>query len=139
MSDLEALSALFDRYRQFYRQPPCLEAAKSFMRQRLLARDSIIFIAFVRDVAVAFVQLYPSFSSVAMRQVFILNDLFVMPAARKRGIGSALLEHAEVFAAEVGAVRLTLATENVNTRAQALYEKLGWQRNDTFIYYNKFL
>jgi GNAT superfamily N-acetyltransferase len=40
----------------------------------------------------AVAQLYPSFSSGAMARIFILNDLFVAPEARRRGAGSALLE-----------------------------------------------
>jgi len=82
-------------------------------------------------------QLYPSFSSVTMRRIFILNDLYVGPSARKKGIAGALLNQSEVYAAEMGAARLALATEITNTAAQKLYEKLQWKKDEVFFHYNK--
>jgi GNAT superfamily N-acetyltransferase len=41
-------------------------------------------------IRLVFVQLYPSFSSVAARRIWILNDLLVTPPARRRGVGRAL-------------------------------------------------
>ena len=35
-----------------------------------------------------------------------------------------------------GALRLDLSTARTNTRAQALYESLGWQRDDAYLVYN---
>jgi ribosomal protein S18 acetylase RimI-like enzyme len=58
----------------------------------------------------------------------LLEDLIVRPAYRGRGIASALLRHAVHFAREEGAVEITLLTDATNTRAIALYEKMGFQR-----------
>lgn len=134
--DLEALAPLFDRYRQFYRQPADLAGARAFLGERLERAESVVFIAEQGSDAVGFTQLYPSFSSVSMAPIYVLNDLFVAQAARRQGIGARLLAAAVEHAREVGAVRLTLSTAVDNVTAQALYESAGWQRDQKFYVYN---
>jgi hypothetical protein len=41
--------------------------------------------------AVGFMQLYPSFSSVSMQPIWIVNDLFVVEEARRRGVEAIVL------------------------------------------------
>ena len=87
------------------------------------------------DVALGFVQLYPSFSSVAARRIWILNDLYVVPGARKQGIGRALLDAAAQHGLSTGARRLVLSTATTNRAAQALYESYGFLRDEQFLTY----
>jgi GNAT superfamily N-acetyltransferase len=134
-ADLDLIVPLFEAYRSFYRQPAAPEGAARFLRERLVLNQSAIFLAFHDGIAVGFVQLYPSFSSSLMARTFVLNDLFVAPAGRRRGTGAALLEAAASYGRSVGAVRLDLATELTNTAAQALYEKSGWRRDTVFCVY----
>ncbi len=126
---------LFDAYRVFYKQPSDPARAHDFLHQRLHDGDSVIFGALRGDVALGFTQLFPSFSSVVMQRIWILNDLFVSTAARGQGVGEALLRRAEQFARETQAKRLVLSTATDNIAAQRLYEKLGWQRDTVFFYY----
>lgn len=135
VGDLNELVPLFDRYRQFYRQPSDPEGARRFLLNRLEHNQSIVFLAFEGGRAIGFTQLYPSFSSGAMARIFILNDLFVAPEARQHGVGTALLNAAAAFGRQVGALRLVLSTEAGNTIAQSLYQKLGWQRDTAFFAY----
>lgn len=76
--------------------------------------------------AVGISQLYPIFSSVAARPRWLLNDLFVIPGARGRGVARALLEGARRLAAETGAAGSDLATAPDNAAARRLYESTGW-------------
>jgi len=85
--------------------------------------------------ALGFTQLYPSFSSVSLKPIWILNDLFVVEKARRRGIGAQLLMAARDHAIQTGAVRLVLSTAVQNTTAQALYERQGWQKDIAFFQY----
>ena len=133
--DLDLIVPLFDAYRQFYRQPSDLERARHFLRERFEHNQSIIFLAFERSNAAGFTQLYPSFSSGALARIFILNDLFVMPEARRYGAASALLRAAADYGRCTGALRLALATEITNTTAQSLYERMGWKRDTVFYHY----
>jgi hypothetical protein len=83
--DLEELVALFDQYRVFYKQPSNLEAARHFLKERFQTSDSTIFVARENSCGRGFTQLYPSFSSVSMKRIWILNDLFVETPYRKQG------------------------------------------------------
>jgi ribosomal protein S18 acetylase RimI-like enzyme len=65
---------------------------------------------------------------VSARRIWVLNDLFVAPAARKRGVAHALMDCARDFAVEAGALRLVLETAEDNRAAQAIYESLGYVR-----------
>jgi ribosomal protein S18 acetylase RimI-like enzyme len=136
IEDLDLIVPLFDAYRQFYRQPSDLERAKQFLRERFAQNESVVFLASKNSKAVGFAQLYPSFSSGAMAPILILNDLFVAPEARRRGIASALLRKAAEYARSVHAARLTLSTELTNVIAQAVYESLGWKRDLTYCVYH---
>jgi predicted N-acetyltransferase YhbS len=86
--------------------------------------------------ALGFTQLYPSFSSVSMRPIRILNDLYVAEAARGRGVRARLLRAVRDHATKSGAVRLALSTAVTNTKAQALYERDGWRRDTAFLHYD---
>src|SRR5689334_5293875 len=95
IDDVEKIAPLFDQYRQFYKYPSDLNGARRFLRERLQNAGSVVFLALADDgVALGFTQLYPSFSSTTLRRLWILNDLFVVPSARKSGVASALMERA---------------------------------------------
>jgi GNAT superfamily N-acetyltransferase len=137
LDDLQAAAPLFDAYRQFYGQPSDVNAATDFLRQRGERAESVLLLA--RDAsghAVGFCQNYPSFSSVSMAPIWILNDLFVVDSARRCGAAQALLTAAAELARSAGAIRLTLTTQHENHRAQALYESLQWLRDEEFFTYH---
>ena len=138
LDDLDALAPLFDAYRQFYGEASDLPGARIFLGDRLKRGESVIFLAVVDRAVVGFTQLYPSFSSVSMKRLWVLNDLFVTPDARTSGAGRALLERAERWAAETGAKGLTLSTQIANVTAQRLYEACGWTKDDEFVHYHRF-
>jgi GNAT superfamily N-acetyltransferase len=135
--DLEMVAPMFDAYRQFYRKQGDLELARRFLRERFEHGESIIFVAVREDgCGAGFTQLYPSFSSASAARILILNDLFVVPEARRKRVGALLLSAAARYGQAVGAVRLTLTTEVTNASAQALYEREGWVRQEDFYTYN---
>jgi ribosomal protein S18 acetylase RimI-like enzyme len=137
ISDLEQLAVLFDHYRQFYQQTPDIELAKSFIAARLNNKDSVIFVAENSEGnLIGFCQIYPSFCSVAAAKIGVLYDLFVDSTARKTGAGRALMLATHEYAANNGMARLDLTTAKTNLKAQALYESLGWVRDDVFYTYN---
>jgi GNAT superfamily N-acetyltransferase len=138
-ADLDEIVPLFDGYRQFYKQASDPRVCREFLAARLAQADSVILIARVEGRAVGFTQLYPTLSSVSMRRMWILNDLFVMPEARKHGVGTTLLDRAEQMARDTGAVRMVLSTATDNATAQRLYEQRGWEREQVFVQYKRTL
>ena len=134
--DLPDIVPLFDGYRQFYERPGDMAGAHAFLLERVRHAQSVVFLAREGGTPVGFTQLYPSFSSASMARIFVLNDLFVKDDVRGKGVGRSLLGAAAEFGKAAGAVRLTLSTALTNSRAQAVYESLGWQRDQQFCTYN---
>ncbi|MDN7242931.1 GNAT family N-acetyltransferase [Planococcus sp. N028] len=139
VKDLEGVAELFDLYRVFYEQEKDMDAARNYIEQRLENEDSVIFAVKDGDKYLGFTQLYPMFSSVSMKRMWILNDLYVAEEARKRGVGEMLMEKAKEFAIETGAKSLVLSTAVNNYSAQRLYEKLGYKRDTVFYSYELLL
>ncbi|KAA0011822.1 GNAT family N-acetyltransferase [Billgrantia pellis] len=138
--DLAPLSGLLDDYRQFYHQAPDIEGARRFLQARLERGDSHILVhEGAQGKLEGFVQLYPLFSTVRLAPLWLLNDLFVSPSARRSGIGRALMQAARELAESRGVGHLKLATLIENRTAQALYESLGWQRDTIFHHYGLLL
>ncbi len=138
--DAALIAPLFDAYRQFYEQPADADAALAFITARLERGESVILLARRPDGrALGFCQLYPSFCSVLAAPIYVLYDLFVVPDARRLGVGRALLLAAEAHARATGHARMDLTTARNNLRAQALYESLGWVRDEVFLTYARTL
>ena len=137
LADVSLLAPLFDAYRQFYERPTDLELSRAFLADRLERGESVVFLAEEDGMGLGFVQLYPLFSSTAPhpRRLWLLNDLFVAPDARGRGIGRELMNRARQLAEDTGACGLELATGRTNLNAQALYESVGYHRDDDFLRY----
>ncbi|WP_104202812.1 GNAT family N-acetyltransferase [Billgrantia saliphila] len=134
--DLAPLSVLLDGYRQFYHQAPDIEGTRRFLQARLECGDSHILVhEGAKGELEGFVQLYPLLSTVRLAPLWLLNDLFVAPSARRGGVGRALMQAARELAESQGVGHLKLATQIENHAAQALYESLGWQRDTTFHHY----
>lgn len=136
LDQLDAIANLFNQYRIFYGQSSNLEAARQFLQERFQNGDSVVFWAHQDGQAAGFTQLYPSFSSVSMKPIWILNDLFVTEAFRKQGVARLLMDAAEGYARETGAVRVALSTQISNLSAQALYESRGYARDEEFCHYS---
>jgi GNAT superfamily N-acetyltransferase len=136
MEHVQVVAPLFDRYRQFYGQPSDLAGAAEFLAARLASQQSIVLLAVEGassgDSGLGFVQLYPSFSSVRMKPIWILNDLFVAEQARQRGIARLLMEAARDLARSTGAARLVLATAKDNMAARSLYLAVGYRMDESF-------
>lgn len=130
LADAETIAPLFDLYRQFYEQAPDASLARRFIEARLAGDESVIFVATDGDRLVGFTQLFPSFSSVRAVRIWVLNDLYVVREARRRGVARLLLDAAAAFGRGSGAARLELETDHDNRSAQALYRHLGWEPYD---------
>lgn len=134
-NDLAQLSELFDGYRQFYQQQSNPAAAKAFLADRIEKNQSVIFVVEKGGQLLGFTQLFPSFSSVSMQRLWVLNDLFVASHARKQGVAEKLMTAAQAFAEQSDSKGLILETDLENTQAQNLYDKLGYIKQDSTYHY----
>jgi len=135
-ADLDELAELFGAYLGFYEVPKPQAQVREFLAARLGNLDSTILLA--RDesgVALGFVQLYAFFSSLALEPAWLLSDLYVSQQARRQGVGEALMNAARGHAQATGACGLQLETAKSNLSGQALYERLGYVRDEAFYTY----
>ncbi|WP_313516328.1 GNAT family N-acetyltransferase [Pseudomonas sp.] len=135
-ADLDDLGRLFGGYLAFYQVPQAPEPIREFLAARLERGDSKLLIA--RDaqgVAQGFVQLYPLFASLALRPSWLLSDLYVAESARRQGVARALMDAARQLAQRSGACGIQLETAKSNLAGQALYESLGYVRDEVYLTY----
>lgn len=137
-ADLDEVVILFGQYRAFQGKTAAPTAEREFLSARFDHGESTIFIAHDGPSPVGFAQLYPSYSSVSLARVFVLNDLFVAEAGRRKGVASRLLAAVQDYAWSLGAVRVTLNVARDNQPGQALYEALGWRADSQFNMYHRF-
>jgi len=138
LEDIETITVLFDLYRQFYEQTSDTDSAKKFLEERIRKNESVIFLAMEdndNNSGIGFVQLYPAFSSVSMKRIWILNDLYVSEDHRKKGVAEALIMASKELAEETNAKGLVLETHNSNHSAQKLYDKIGFKKDNEHFYY----
>lgn len=74
---------------------------------------------------VGYAFLFETYSTFLARPTLYLEDLFVLPDFQGRGVGTALLRHCVQLAQERGCGRMEWTCLDWNTKAQAVYEKLG--------------
>ena len=136
--DLGALVPLFDAYRVFYKQPSDPALARDYLAKRLGAGEYVGFLA--RDAAgkaIGFALMSQTFSSVGLKRIWLLNDIFVDPQVRKSGAGAALMKAVEDFARTTGAGRLDLFTARTNATAQSVYKRAGWTEDADYLRFQK--
>jgi GNAT superfamily N-acetyltransferase len=137
LKDLDGLAELFEAYRIFYQKKPAAEESKKFLHDRIVANESVIFMATnASGKMVGFTQLYPIFSSTRMRRKWLLNDLFVHESYRGQGISKALIERAKQLCKETDAAGLMLETAKTNVVGNSLYPATGFVLEDACHFYN---
>ncbi len=133
---LEELSVLFDLYRRFYRQQTDIAGAKKFLTERMHNNESVIYVwSDDKGMLAGFVQLYPVFSSVRMKRMWLLNDLFVKEEFRKKGIARNLINRCKQLAMETNASGLLLETGKNNLEGNVLYPTEGFVLVDESNFY----
>jgi GNAT superfamily N-acetyltransferase len=84
---------------------------------------------------IGFALFFHTFSTFLARPGIYLEDLFVLPDQRGRGVGRALLGHLAHLALERGCGRLEWAVLNWNQEAIRFYERLGARPNSEWTVY----
>ncbi len=136
LQDIIALATLFDAYRVFYEKNSDYDGAVRFLTDRIERNESEIFIAETdTQQMVGFVQLYPLFSSTRMQRLWLLNDLFVLPEFRSKGISIALIEKSKTLCIETNACGLQLETAKTNIIGNNLYPKTGFELDTEHHFY----
>ena len=75
--------------------------------------------------AVAYAILFETYSTFLALPTLYLEDLFVLPGYRRRGVGGQMLRHCFQLAKDRECGRMEWTALDWNTRAQGVYEALG--------------
>ncbi|MGE8067604.1 N-acetyltransferase family protein [Pseudomonas sp. NPDC089569] len=134
LEHLDMLTPLFVKYREFYGSLPYPDSSRAFLEKRLRRKESVIYLALADDddKLMGFCQLYPSFSSLSLKRVWILNDIYVAEDARRQLVADHLIRTAKKMAKETNAVRMRVSTSSNNKVAQKTYESIGFKEDTEF-------
>ena len=134
LEHLDLLTPLFIKYREFYGELPLPDSSRKFLENRLTRKESVIYLALAddEDKLLGYCQLFPSYSSLSLKRVWILNDIFVAEDARRMLVADRLLQTAKQMAKDTNAVRMRVATSVSNEVAQKTYESIGFREDTRF-------
>jgi GNAT superfamily N-acetyltransferase len=135
--DVPALLAMITELADFERLAHEVVATEASLADGLFGPRAVAgtVIARVDGEVAGFALYFSSFSTFLGRSGVYLEDLFVRPAFRGRGIGKALLGHLARLAVARGCGRMEWAVLNWNRRAIRFYEALGARPVDGWTVY----
>ena len=128
LEHIDDIVPLFEAYRIWYKKPANELKTRQFLTERIIKQESVIFLIYTEGgLAVGFTQLYPTFSSIRLGRLWLLNDLYVVPEERSKGFSIALIEHVKDMARKTGAVGVVLQTDKSNEIGNKLYPRTGFE------------
>jgi len=126
-SDMQDLSSLIKGFRDHLMAQSPVDSDIDLHLPRAMHDPSIEFAcAWLEDRAVGFTQMRFFTSIWASGIEAYLDDVFVIPSARRQKVGRSLLRHVLARAEARHAVRVSLKTNERNESAQALYSAAGF-------------
>lgn len=119
---------------EFEREPEAVETTPERIREQLAAQSPPFecLLAEVAGEAAGFALFFPNYSTWRGRQGIYLEDLYVSPAFRRRGVARALVRRVAEIALERGAGRLELSVLDWNHGAMDFYRSLGARPLDSW-------
>jgi ribosomal protein S18 acetylase RimI-like enzyme len=135
LSDIHCLLPLFESYRAFYGKVADREGSLQFLEARLRNGESTIYLAFVSNKIAGFVQLFKSFSSTRLNELWILNDLYTLREFRNQKVGAALINIAKELVVRSNACGMILETQKSNEIGNHLYPSQGFELMDDVNHY----
>jgi GNAT superfamily N-acetyltransferase len=136
LDEIEEMLPLIRAYCEFYETEPDDEGLrKMFETLTSDASQGAVFIARDAGRAVGFATLDWKWSSLKAARIGYLEDLFVDPEARGRGIADALIEVCAERCRELGMPAMEWLTATDNHRAQQVYNRTGAVA-DTYMEYD---
>jgi GNAT superfamily N-acetyltransferase len=135
--DLGELLPLMRAYCDFYEVAPSDEALLALSRALIAdsEREGVQLLARIDGRAVGFATIYWSWATTSAERIGVMNDLFVAPEARGKGVAEALIEACRTECAAHGAGKLTWQTALDNEAAMKVYDRVGGIREQWVDYW----
>ena len=127
VEDVAAIVGLIRELAEFEKLSHLVEVTPQTLRPHLFGPQPVAeaVVAEVDDSVVAFALFFTNFSTFLGRPGLYLEDLYVQPAQRGKGIGEALLKHLARLAVNRGCGRFEWSVLDWNEGAIGFYEKMG--------------
>jgi GNAT superfamily N-acetyltransferase len=137
-SDLPELLPLMRGYCDFYEVDPSDEALLAMSRVLIADPEQGVQLIARNDdgAAVGFATIFWTWSTLSAAELGVMNDLFVSEAARGGGFADALIAACVERCRARGVRELAWQTAHTNLRAQAVYDRVGAQRDDRWLDYS---
>jgi hypothetical protein len=126
-SDVAILHALIRGLAEYEKLTPQVVGTAQDLQRELFSERPVIeaVIAWDNEAALGFALYFHNYSTFLARRGLYLEDLFVVPEARGRGIGKALIRHCARVAVERGCGRFEWAVLDWNQPAIEFYQAIG--------------
>ena len=128
-ADSQAFVSLVRKLAEYEKlEPPSPDAEQRLLRDAFGERPRIdVLIAELDGRPVAYAIFFETYSSFLAQPTLYLEDLFVRPEARGRGIGKEMMRHLAGTALDLGCGRFVWQVLDWNTPSIEFYESLGGQ------------
>ena len=134
--EIEEMLPLIRAYCEFYETEPNDDGLREMFRTLITdASQGAVFVAVQDERLVGFATLDWKWSSLKAARIGYLEDLFVDPDARGKGIADALIEVCAERCRELGMPAMEWLTAPHNLRAQQVYDRTGAE-SDTYVEYD---
>jgi GNAT superfamily N-acetyltransferase len=137
-ADLPDLLPLMRGYCDFYEVDPSDDALLALSRTLIADPDQGLQLIARDDAgrALGFATVFWTWSTLSASRLGVMNDLFVAEGARGGGVADALIAECAERCRERGAPELAWQTAYTNERAQAVYERVGANRDERWLDYS---
>ena len=125
-------------YCDFYEVAPSDEALLALARVLIEDPDQGLQLIARSDAgtAIGFATVFWTWSTLSAARLGVMNDLFVAEGARGGGAAYALIAACAERCRERGVTELAWQTAHTNLRAQAVYDRVGAQRDERWLDYS---
>lgn len=135
--DVPKILDLIRELAEYERDPDAAVATPDLMHDALFGPNAVAHAIVAEDDAetVGFALYFFNFSTWTGRRGLYLEDFYVQPSARARGIGRQLFTRLAAIAEECGCGRMELSVLNWNVNAIRFYERYGGIALDDWTHY----
>jgi len=137
LADIDNIDLLIEFMREFYELDHIAldeQAARSAVQQ-ILSNDSFgkVWLIQVAGNSVGYIVLTLGFSLEFQGRDAFIDEIYIRAAHRGRGVGKRAIEFVEGVCCSLGVRALHLEVERENTSAQAMYRKVGFADQDSYL------
>lgn len=130
--DVSAVVALIREFAEFEHLSQYCEVTEERLREALFGNGPVAegLVAVDEECIIGYALYFPNFSSFRGQRGLYLDDIYVMTAYRRRGIGELMLKKLAGIATSRGFERIDFLVLDWNKKAADFYLKLGAVRDD---------